>query len=413
MLSKVIRAAASRGITVSLFISLFASYIYFTFGKEPFEKWMNFVFHTPAGIIIYWAIIINLLLADIRVVYKRLQAGWITPENIQEMDAHVEIPAHDNSLEHITGWIKEKGFRVNIHGDCIYSIKGRFSFLPGAVLRAGFIILMVSIFFSVHIRKTEDMVLHEGEEGIFLGNRVHLSLIKSNFPEEFFYLGEDSAFKVDGVSAILSSSGKNYDITPRFPVRIGGLYYRITHLGFSHSLLVTASSGDFEKRIDLDMLPPGKTDLVALPQNDVFLTFTLYPEKMIKKGILTGKLYNLKKPLYSIVVQKGKEKEKSDGITIDPGGNIILGGITVSLGSNSLYSRIGSVRDPALPWIYIGILFTLTGVMLMLSRFFWYKEEFSAVLKDEVVFIGYIKEFYKSWGIRKFQRWKDELEKLN
>jgi hypothetical protein len=384
--------------------------MYFTFGADPYERWITFVFHTPAGLILYIGLIANLIFSSVLVAYKRLNQGNISYEDIKLMDTHIEFPAAEkDSLQRITGWLKQKGFSLVFRGEGVHSVKGRFSFLPGTVLRTGFIILIISFLFSVHLRKAEENVFHEGETGAFLGNKVLLSSINSKLPGKFMQIGEKTRFKLGGLSAAISSSGNTYTITSGFPSRVEGHYYRITHLGFSVPFSAETSKGDFRKKVDLDILPPGKTDIVELPMEDMFLTVALMPEKTIKKGLVTGKRYNLSRPLYRVVLQKGEDKNKPESVTVRPGERVTSGGDTILLEENSFFLKINSVDDPALIWIYIGSLLTLSGMIFMFSRFFWYEKRVSAVLKDKVIFIGYSEEFFKKWGIQKFQRWCEEL----
>jgi hypothetical protein len=410
MSSRFIKPVGSWWFTVTLLMLLSASYMYFTFGADPYERWITLVFHTPAGLILYIGLIASLIFSSVLVAYKRLNRGNISYEDIRQMDTHIEIPAAEShSLERITEWLKQKGFSVVFHGEGVQSVRGRFSFLPGTVLRTGFIILLVSFLFSVHLRESEEMLLHEGETGVFFGNKILLSTITPELPEKFMQIGEKTRFRLDDMSAELTSSGNTYSLTPGFPVRIEKLYYRITHLGFSVPFNAETSMGDFGKNVDLEILPPGKTDIVELPSVDMFLTIALMPEKTIKKGLITGKQYNLRRPLYRVVLQKGEDKDKPESVTVRPGERVTSGGDTILLGENSFFLKINSVDDPALFWIYLGSLLTLSGMVCMFSRFFWYEKQIAAVLRDNVIFIGYSEEFYKKWGILKFHRWCEEL----
>ena len=346
---------------------------------------------------------------SIRIVYTRLRPVNITAEAIRNMDAFTEIDASgDNPGDKVTAWLKKRGFKTEKKENRVISIKGRLSFLPGTVMRTGLIILMISFIFSVYLRKTEEKILSEGGEGQLLGKKIYLAGIKSNLPEEFLQLGEKSSFRLSNISAMLSSSQNTYMVTGRFPAKINGLYYRITHLGFYQPLSLKASSTVITKNAELDILPPGKTDIVAFPAENMHLTFTLHPEKTIKKGLLTGKVFNLKTLSYSVILQKGKNKHKSENIILKPEETASSEGIKISLGKSFLFIKIQSVYDPALLWIYTAILITMAGLVLMFSRFFWYKKQICAIFINDKVLLGYTEEFYKKWGIMKFYSWIEE-----
>jgi cytochrome c biogenesis protein ResB len=411
---RIIKPLGSWWITVVLMLSLVSTYISFTFADNPYSGWINFLFHTPAGLFIYLAFIANLLFASLRIVYDRLKYVPASPADIRAMDVYIEVPASDTAdLEKIEGWMRRHGFTGKINDKTINARKGNFSFLPGTLMRAGLIVLMTAFLFSVYLRKTEETILHPKETHSFSGSEVSLDSIKSNLPEDFLQVGEEGTFKLEKVSAVLISSGNPETVTSGFPVKIKGQYYRISDIGFSQELLLESSGEKIEKLLDLNILPPGKTDIVDLPSsNNLFLTFTLHPEKTISKGLLTGKQYFLVKPYYHIVIQSGKEKGKKEAVAVRPGETITSGSYSVSLGKNSVFIKIKSVYDPALLWIYTGLLLGLSGIMLMLSRFFWYERQLTAVLADNTVLIGYREEFFKKWGIQKFLWWNEELSSL-
>ena len=404
---RIIKTSGSWWITAVLLLSLCALYIYFTFTDNPYSGWINFLFHTPAGLFICIAFIANMGFANLRIIYDRLKHVPASPEDIRFMDVSIVIPASGAAdLEKIAGWMKKRGFTGEIRDNSIRALKGKFSFLPGTLMRTGLIMLSTALLFSVYLRKTEETKLHEKEMHSFSGSGITLNSIKSNLPGDFLQVGEGT-FKLDKVSAALIASGDTYTITSGFPVKIKGRYYRISDFGFSQELSLESSGQKTEKLLDLNILPPGKTDIIAFPSNNLFLTFTLHPEKTIKKGLITGKQYFLLTPRYRIVIQK--EKEKPETVIVQQGESIAAGGSAVSLGKSSLFVRMTSVYDPALFWIYSGFLLTLTGLLLMLSRFFWYEKELSSVMDGNMLHIGYREEFFKKWGIQKFSLWLEAL----
>lgn len=404
---RIIKTAGSWWTTAVLLLSLCALYIYFTFTDNPYSGWLNFLFHTPAGLFICIAFIANMGFANLRIIFDRLKHVPPSPEAIRFMDVSIVIPVSGAAdLEKMAEWMKEHGFTGEIRDNSIKARKGKFSFLPGTLVRTGLIMLSTALLFSVHLRKTEETKLHEKEMHSFSGSKITLNSIKANLPGDFLQVGEGT-FKLDKVSAALIASGDTYTITSGFPVKIKGRYYRISDVGFSQELSLESSGQKTEKLLDLNILPPGKTDIIAFPSNNLFLTFTLHPEKTIKKGLLTGKQYFLLTPRYRIVIQK--EKEKPETVIVQQGEGIAAGGSAVSLGKNSLFVKITSVYDPALFWIYSGFLLTLTGLLLMLTRFFWYEKELSAIMDGDMLHIGYREEFFKKWGIQKFSLWLEAL----
>ncbi len=411
---KIIVLLSSWWLTTALILSLIATYVSFSFGRNPYPEWTAFMFHAPLGLVLYVVLIVNFAAASVRIVYTRLKRREVSPEIIRKMDSYAEITAPDgNGLQAITAWMKKEGFPGTISASGTHIVKDRYSFLPGTILRAGIILLMTALLFSLHLRKSMEMTFHEGELKTISGADSTLNSIHANLPDDFLQVGEDGSFVLDRVSSVLESSGTAHTITSLFPTRINGRYCRIVHLGYAQQLTAKTSGKTLDKTVDLDILPPGKIDIVPLPSGDTFLTFTLQPERTITKGLLTGKQYNLQKLFYRVIVQEGKKKNKPVELLIRPGERKAAGGLDISLGNHAPFIKIQAVYDPALRWIYFGIMMGLAGLTLMLSRFFWYERRLSAILVGNAVHIGYSEEYYRKWGILKFQRWKEELSALD
>ena len=250
-----------------------------------------------------------------------------------------------------------------------------YSYLPGLVLKLGIVIFTASLILSGHLRKTEDAILIEGDtspiEGksvVVLGEGITLLNLKSGIPDEFMEIGESSSFRLKNISAIISTEAKSIEIDSGFPARDGAKYYRISGIGFSQVLTIKARE-EVEKSLaaNLDILPPGKTAKIALESGDT-LSVRLEPGKVIKKGLLTGRLYNLKNPLYRAALLDRAGKTIGEA-TIRPGERARLANSELSLGAQSVFLKINAVQDPALMFVYLGVVLALLGLTLMPLRF--------------------------------------------
>jgi hypothetical protein len=401
-LSKAIGFLSSWRTTSALVIVFCSSYLYFTSSGNPYERWIDFLYRNPVGIAIYWAFILNITLTNIMAAYGKLKPLRPTPEAIKEMDAWTELPAGENPMEKAVEFAKKIGFRTEAADGRLYAVKGRLSFVPGAVMRSGLIVFMAALFISFHLRKAEETVIHEGQS--VGGKDIYLKEINSDLPPGFLRMGEKGSFGLYSLSGTLSSSKGIYTVSTGLPERVEGLYLRIIHLGFFQPVSIDTPSGRFKYGLDLDVLPPEKTQSVKLPSGET-LTFKLSPDKTVKKGLLTGSMFNFKRPLYGISIKK-------DNIYLDltarAGGSASGGGYGISPGDNSLFIKIESVYDPSVLWIYAGALLTLTGLGLMSIRPFWYERRICALEVEGRALIGYSEEFYKKWGIRRFERLRGE-----
>ncbi len=411
-MARVLSLVASWWFTALLFLALCAVYLVLSFGKNPYPAWVAFLFHSPGGIAVLLGLVVNLLAASARVVLKRLLVPSLSPEYIRSLDVHAVIPIPDTeqlreaaaSLGIASLDIPEQGLR---------RLTGRWSFLPGAVFRAGMVLLLLGLLTTAHLRRVSDAAVHEGEQAELLGDSVTLTKVSADLPADYLQVGEEGTFLLEHVSATISSNGRSAVITPGFPARLGGHWYRIRHLGYSQTLSASLRGRRDDLTADLDLLPPGKTSIVSLPSGLAFLTFSLDPDRTITKGLLTGRQYNLLKPAYRVKAQEGKPREAAEGKRMRPDDRAAVGPVEVSLGRQGLSVRIEAVSDPGLPFLYAGTLALLAGLCAMPVRFFWYEREIALLARDGKLHVGARDEFFKKWGIERFRQHRINPESNN
>lgn len=399
------RYLSSWWTTAGLMLVCASAYIVCLFGTSPYADWTGFLFHRPVGLFLYCALMLNLLLASLRIASAKLSQPTITLAAIHAMDVHTALPVNPDIMNTLTASLKQKGFIVAQKGLSVRATMNQYSFLPGTVLRLGIIVLLAAVLLSVHARKSIETVLHEGDAIGPPGNQLTLKSITADLPDRFLQVGEESTFRLNSVQAVLQSADSTETVTAGFPVRISRTYYRITHFGFTLPVVITNRPGPIQKNLDLDILPPGTADRVDLQDQDLIMTFSLQPERTVTKGLIKGKEYDLSNPSFHIVVQKGTDKEKIGELNISEAAPAATSVLPLSFGKHSFYVRIQSTSDPALPLIYAGTLLTLFGMLLMCSRFFWYGKELLAVRENDILHVGYREEFFKKWGIQKFYDW--------
>ena len=403
MQSRIFRYLSSWWMTSGILLFLAASYVACLFGESPYADWTMFIFHTPSGVLLYCSLIANILLATVRIIIRRIAVPQISLKAIQAMDIYSVLP--EEKLTDVAGLLKRKGYTVTVTGSSIHAVKHRYSFLPGTVSRVGIIIFLIAILASSQLRRSSETIIHQGQAMQAFGRQAVLKSISPDIPDQFLQIGEEGTFRLGSVKAELHSPAFTRTVTTGFPVRMDGLYYRITHVGIAQPITFRHSGMEDYILLDLDILPPGKTDLIALPFEDLFLSVSLLPERTISKGLVKGKEYNLRNPFYQIVIQKGKEKEKIGELKIREEESETITGISVSLNSHAVYLKVQAVSDPSLPFIYAGSFLVLLGILLMFSRFFWYSKELSAVCENSTLHLGYQEEFFKKWASQKFHSW--------
>ena|GEM_PF-4128854 len=402
--SRIFRYISSWWTTAATISLLAAVYIVCLYGDSPWESWTEFMLRRPLGMLIYWGLIINLSAATIRAVLESLGRHLPDPGS---MEISSVLPS--DKLNELAALMSQEGYSVSSTASSIHAVKAKFSFLPGVITRAGILIFLVSVFAGAYTMSSTEKRVHEGEVIEAFGRQLTVGSLSSDMPAEFLQFEEEGSFRLKSVKAELRSDGNSKTVTSGFPVRIGGIWHRITHFGMTLPVSLKGNGINNNLNIDLDILPPGKSDLIALQADDLFLSVSLNPEKTITKGLVKAKKYNLEALNLHIIFQRGGAKEKIGEINVKEGAEASVSGLSVSAGRHSYYIRVRSVSDPALPFVYAATLLALAGTVMMISRFFWYRKELTAIAEGSALHIGYREEFFRKWASQKFHRWIGEL----
>lgn len=404
MSRRVLHLIGSWWATALLTLAPACVYLARSFGRNPFPAWQDFMLHSPAGIAILAGLIVNLSAVSVRIALSRLRRPAVSANLVRSLDIHVSLPKTDaDALRQARDLV---GGDIPAGGTGVRRVTGAWSFLPGAVLRAGIVVTLAALLVSAQSREVYETTLREGDRKDILGAAVEVVKIDAALPADFLQVGEDSTFRLADLSVTILSRGREHRVTPGFPARFNGLFWRVRHLGISQPLSITMPPLRTDLTAGLNVLPPGHSDVVPLPQGSRFLTFTLDPDKVITKGLMTGRQYDLTRPAYRVVLQSGRGGTPHSG-RVAPGGRIRLADASVAVGPAGLFVRLQVVSDPALPFFYAGIIILLAGLAAMVSRFFWYEREIAAADDGEMLLVGRRDEYFKKWGMHRFQQWKD------
>jgi hypothetical protein len=408
---RVLERIGSWWVTALLLLVPAAAYLVLSFGRNPYPAWLQFLLHAPAGMAVILALIVNLIAASMRIALDRLRRPAVTAALVRSQDIYTALPLSDGAALRRAAEL----FLPDLPADATVSrgfrrVTGAWSFIPGTVLRAGIVLTLASLLVSSHSRKVYETSLSEGERKDILGSSVTVVKIDAALPADFLQVGDDSTFRLEGLAVRMASGGREHTVTPGLPSRFNGLFWRVRHLGIAQPLAFSMPGMRIDQTVHLNVLPPGRTDVVPLPKGDRFLTFSLDPEKVITKGLMTGRQFDLAHPAYRVVLQAGTGGTPQ-GRRVKPGGRFELGDdAALTLGTPGLFVRLQVVSDPALLLLYAGIIIVLAGTTAMVSRFFWYERELVMAVEGATLLIGWRDEFFKKWGIHRFQRWKEELE---
>jgi hypothetical protein len=394
--------------TAALCLALSAVYIAMSFGEAPYEPFVEFIFSSAPGLILHIGLIISLTAWSVLATIKRIRKEVVSPDSINSMDECVHLPSGSGigTMDEASEWMRRMGFSPRASGEGIEAGGGRLGIIPGIVLRAGLALLMLSALMSHHMRETDHALLAQGGRmsvampATLLGREVYPVRIDAGLSDEFLNLGS-AGFELEEVSAIFRTGQDEFRVTGGYPTRAAGLYWRVRHLGYAQ----TVQHEGVLETLMLDVLPPGTASAHSLAPGGQVHEFRLAPEKAVKKGLITGDVFDLKAPRYELS-PRGKKGAK---VKVRAGESALMDGREAAFGLPGHYVRLQAVRDPALPLLRLGFYITSLGVLMMLLRLFWYERRIAAVMHEGRVLIGYSEEFYKKWGIYKFRKWTGPL----
>jgi hypothetical protein len=400
-----ISALGSWRFTAFLALAAVAAYLSRASLEDPFAAWTVFLFEGTGGRALLAALSMNLVFMSIEAVRRKLRPVPIKP---CDLPLCAEVPSGGRYLpEDMAEWAKGRRFSPELQGSVLTARRGGLSVIPGTILRAGFVMLILALFTSSKIRETGEVTLSPGQGRVFLGETVSVTEIEAGLPSEHLETGEEGSFSLSRVSALTSVSGTSVRVTNEYPVSIHGQDYRLTGLGYRLPLYIEYEGAPVPAGGHMDILPPGSTQTTLIEECGYTVSVTLEPKDTIRKGLITGKVYDLQNPSFRIGLKRGTEERVEAVLRAGETGE--LDGIPVTLGESALSVRLRAAKDPALQWIHAGAVLALLGFLLMPLRLFWYGRRLSLKVSYESVLIGYEQEFFRKWAEVRLKLWASEL----
>lgn len=385
---------------------LIAIYTSMSFGVSPYAKFAEFIFGSWPGAALWLMLVLSLTAWSVMTVMDRRLPVAVSAEDILKMDehAHIEADMGIKTLDDVAGWMRDKAaFRGEPHKveGGIMGIRGRLGVIPGIVLRAGVALLMLGALMSWHMRMTAEVELYDGARADVLGHSVDALSIEASLPDEFLSVGT-VGFTLKDINVRLAYEGREFTLSGSRAMKMAGLYWRVRDLGYAQPVSVRGAG---DSMLTLRLLPPGSVDTARFSEGGQIYEFRLASAGKVRKGLLTGELYRLKSPLYTIS-ERGK---KSAAMTVEADKEYSIGADRVTLGETGVFVSLLAVRDPALPLLKAAFVITALGFVLILLRLFWYERRYVAVMHEGRPLVGYSEEFYSKWAIYKFRQWYQAL----
>jgi hypothetical protein len=391
----------SRRLGWVLALCLTGIYLWLSFnGEDPMGRWLHVVYHEPLGMALWLGLAVNLVMRAVWMMIDRLRP---VPPVMEAMDHVVDV----STGEGFDGWLN-KHFGVEGAKGTVMARRGRLSVLPGVLLRVGVAVAMAALLASAHVRSEENASFMAHQDRSLLGQRVTLTDLESGLPKDYLSSGDNEGFHLKHPSATLELEGQGVSLNETYPAHVGGVYYRMTDIRLYLPITVGGSAVSREVGGHLDLLPPGRTANIFLPDVDATLTLKLSPASTMQKGLITGKVYDLVNPSYEVSIKRGTEDAKTT--SLEAGEKAFMSDVLLSLGKTRPSVEIQAVRDPALWWFLLGMWLLMAGLVLTPLRLIWYMKEIRIEFADGRARIGYSEEFFKKWAGVRFETWVQERE---
>lgn len=184
--------------------------------------------------------------------------------------------------------------------------------------------------------------------------------VRLDLPAEVLAVGETVEMPAVDAEVFLNDNGVRKTAKPRPFIKTSVGFTYVNDAGiFPHAVLVVEGMRAIAPRLKL--LPPGKVDSFRI-DGAYQAAMSLFPEREFQKGRLKARSYNLKKPIYRIVIKKG-DKTVLDTV-IHENETRTAGGVSIACGRTDKWAELIMVRDRAVMMIYIGIIGLLIGAVL-------------------------------------------------
>lgn len=246
--------------------------------------------------------------------------------------------------------------------------RGLFYLSLWIILPAGIFVFLAGYFISGTLRQSQWLLIGEGDivKPAWSDKGYAVRKIIPSLKEETLNTEMEAGIFAYEPKVILSSREKDFEVGAFPPKKIDGTYYHILNFGLAPSVRLSDKKGLLnEGYTALRILPPPSEDSFEMPAYPYRFSIRLAPERILKKGDLTAKLYSLKSPSYEVVVYKGQdiifEGSSKEGINFD--------GLTLTFFDLTYWVLLDIVKNPGIIAIIVGLFLISFGIPLRVIGF--------------------------------------------
>jgi hypothetical protein len=234
------------------------------------------------------------------------------------------------------------------------------------LLPVGALLFLLGFFISVNFKQSEWILAGEGDviRPAWQSEGIRVLEFKPALKDKLLDVEnlEFSIFAYEPKVLLEAPEGtREVGVFP--PRRIDGAYYHILKFNMAPGLRLEKDDEILaEGYMAVNILPPGIQDVFEIRPYPYRFRIKIKYEKIIEKHGARAKLYNIKSPLYDVVVEKGDK-------VIFMGGSdekISFNGLTLSFYEPDYWVMIEAASDPGLPIVALGIALIVAGLPISL-----------------------------------------------
>ncbi len=240
----------------------------------------------------------------------------------------------------------------------------KFVFFFRLPLYAGVILLLVSLFLSLNIRKSKWILAGEGDILDIPGDRASLQVVKihSALEKNALRTADSLIFSTEPTVRLVDRQNSLFTIGAFPPRKVRSTYMHILNFGIGPGVELRDGNATVVRTyVALRLTPFGSVDKFELAPYPYQFYLSILPNRTVKKGREALQEYDLEKPRYRVEVVKGDrtiaQGETDEQIAFDR---------TMSLRFHqpSDWVLLDVAYDPVLPLFVAGLLLSAAGVLL-------------------------------------------------
>jgi hypothetical protein len=217
---------------------------------------------------------------------------------------------------------------------------------------------------SVNVRDQRWLLLGEGDVmGIeWEKEKFAVRKIDPAIKKNLLQMDDSLVFSYEPKITIMDRDRYLYKIGAFPPGKVSSTYMHILNFGLAPGVELRRGENVLSKGYVVQRIVPfGRTDSFELKPLPYKVYLRILPNKIIKKGDVTARNYDIDKPRYGIEVVKGDEKiyegETDSSVSFD-------NDITLNFFSPTNWVMLEVVRDPFYLWFIFGLIMLIIGLLI-------------------------------------------------